>query len=252
MTVDHSIVRRGLVKSLLNIIEYNLAHQQEDLQFFEISDVITQNSYYQELCVVLNGNKIVQGQLNKVPYDFYDIHGVFDAIISLLGINKNRYKEERLTDSKFYHPGRATKIMFGKKVVGVIGQVHPSLSKDIKDTYVLELNLTELFDMKVPQTKMAQVSKYPTVNRDLALVVSKDVLASDIIRCVKKAGKSIVKDVQIFDVYEGEHMKEGYKSVAISISFQDDKKTLLEKEINEALDSIMNELYKVLKAELRK
>lgn len=252
MTIDHSVVRRGLVKSLLNIVEYNLSHQQEDLAFFEVSDVITKGSNYQELCVVLNGNKTVQGKLRVEPYDFYDIHGILEAILSQLGIEKNRYKEERLLDSKFYHPGRTTKILFGKNVVGVCGQIHPNYSKDIGETYVLELNLTALLELRVPQTKMAQISKYPSVKRDLALVVKKDVLVDDIIRCVKKAGRSIVKNVEIFDVYQGEHMTEGYKSVAIKITFQDDSKTLVEKEITESLDSIMNELYKVTKAELRK
>ena len=252
MTIDHSVVRRGLVKSLLNIVEYNLSHQQEDLAFFEVSDVITKGSNYQELCVVLNGNKTVQGKLRVEPYDFYDIHGILEAILAQLGIEKNRYKEERLLDSKFYHPGRTTKILFGKKVVGVCGQIHPNYSKDIGETYVLELNLTALLELRVPQTKMAQISKYPSVKRDLALVVKKDVLVDDIIRCVKKAGRSIVKNVEIFDVYQGEHMTEGYKSVAIKITFQDDSKTLVEKDITESLDSIMNELYKVTKAELRK
>ena len=252
MTIDHSVVRRGLVKSLLNIVEYNLSHQQEDLAFFEVSDVITKSSNYQELCVVLNGNKSVQGKLKVEPYDFYDVHGILEAILAHLGIEKNRYREERLLDSKFYHPGRTTKILFGKTVVGICGQIHPNYSKDIGETYVLELNLTALLELRVPQTKMAQISKYPSVKRDLALVVKKDVLVEDIIRCVKKAGRSIVKNVEIFDVYQGEHMTEGYKSVAIKITFQDDSKTLVEKDITESLDSIMNELYKVTKAELRK
>ena len=252
MTIDHSVVRRGLVKSLLNIVEYNLSHQQEDLAFFEVSDIITKGSNYQELCVVLNGNKSVQGKLKVEPYDFYDIHGILEAILTQLGIEKNRYREERLLDSKFYHPGRTTKILFGKTVVGICGQIHPNYSKDIGETYVLELNLTALLELRVPQTKMAQISKYPSVKRDLALVVKKDVLVEDIIRCVKKAGRSIVKNVEIFDVYQGEHMTEGYKSVAIKITFQDDSKTLVEKDITESLDSIMNELYKVTKAELRK
>ena len=137
-------------------------------------------------------------------------------------------------------------------MIGVCGQIHPLLSKDIGETYVLELNLTELFNLKVPQTRMSQISKYPMVNRDLALVVEKDILAEDIIKTIKKFGKSIVKNVEIFDVYQGEHLKDGYKSVAISISFQDDAKTLVEKDINDSIDSIMNGLFKVLKAELRK
>ena len=252
MTIDHSVVRRGLVKSLLNIVKYNLDHQQENLALFEVSDVITKANNYQELCVVLNGHKSYQGKLNEDVYDYYDIHGILESVLSTLGIEKNRYKEERLTDSKFYHPGRTTKIIFGNEIVGICGQVHPLYSKDIGDTYILELNLSRLLDLKVSATKMTQISKYPSVKRDLALVVNKQVLVEDIVKTVKKAGKSIVKNVEIFDIYEGEHMKEGYKSVAIKITFQDVNKTLTDKEINESLDLIINELYKVTKAELRK
>lgn len=252
MTIDHSVVRKGIVSSLLDVIKYNLAHQQQDLKFFEVSDVITKAHHYQELCVVLNGSNESRGKLESNKYDFYDIHGIFEAIMNSLGIEKNRYKEERLIDSIYYHPGRTTKILFGKEVVGVCGQVHPQMSKDIGETYVLDLNLSALFELKVPQTKMSQVSKYPSVNRDLSLVLKKDILSSDIIRVVKKAGGSMVKNVEIFDVYEGEHLEKGYKSVAISITFQDENKTLVEKEINQVVDSIVSELFKVLKAELRK
>lgn len=252
MTVEHSVVRRGLVRSLLNVVSYNISHQQEDLALFEVSEVITKGRDIQELCVVLNGKKQVRGKMEKVLYDFYDIHGILEAIFALLGIEKTRYKEERLIDSKFYHPGRTTKIKFGNEVIGICGQVHPTLSKDIGETYVLELNLTACCNLRTPQTKMSPISKYPAVSRDLALVVERSVLANDLIRVIKKAGKSIVKNVEIFDVYEGEHMKDGYKSVAISITFQDDKKTLVEKDINDSLDSIMNDLFKSFKAELRK
>ena len=252
MTVEHSVVRRGMVKSLLNTVEYNLAHQQKNLQFFEIAQINTKSEEYEELCVVLNGDKEERNYLETRPYDFYDVHGILDSIFSLLGIEKNRYKEERLVDSPFYHPGRSTKILFGKKVVGVVGQVHPSLSKDLGDTYVLDLNLTEILNLKTSPLKMQQISKFPAVTRDLALVVKKEVLAQDLIRTIKKFGKSIVKDVQVFDVYEGEHMSIGLKSVAVSIVFQDDNKTLVEKDITDALTSIVNELFKEFKAELRK
>lgn len=252
MTIDHSVVRRGLVKSLLNIVKYNLDHQQENLGFFEVSDVITKSSHYEELCVVLNGKKSVRGKLEQRPYDFFDIHGILESILNLLGIEKNRYKEERLTSSPYYHPGRTTKITIGKDLVAICGQVHPNYSKDLGETYVLEINLSKLFDVKVSSMKMTQISKFPAVNRDLALVVSQDVLASDIVRTVKKAGKSLVKNVEIFDVYQGEHMKEGYKSVAISIVFQDENKTLQDSEITDAMNNIVNDLYKTLKAELRK
>lgn len=252
MTLDHSVVRRGLVSSMLDTISYNLAHQQKNLAFFEISSIDTKSQSFEELVVGLNGNKSLRGSFETRPYDFYDIHGILEAILSSLGIDKNRYKEVRLTDSKFYHPGRATKIMIGKDVVGVVGQIHPTYAKDIKETYVLDLNLTKLLDLKTSQTKMAQVSKFPTVNRDLALVVSKDVLVEDMIRTIKKNGKSIVRDVEVFDVYQGEFLPLNIKSVAFSITYGSETKTLVDQEIQEAENSILNALFKDFKAELRK
>ena len=116
----------------------------------------------------------------------------------------------------------------------------------------MNLNLTKLFDLRTSQTKMSQISKYPSVTRDLALVVKEDVLAGDIIRTIKKFGKSLVKDVQIFDVYQGEFLEAGTKSIAISIVYQDDTKTLVDTVISEVERSILDALFKEFKAELRK
>ena len=201
---------------------------------------------------MLNGNKSLRGSLERRPYDFFDIHGILESILTILGIDKNRYKEERLLDSKFYHPGRTTKICLGKDVVGVCGQVHPSVSKDFKETYVLNLNLTKLLELRTSQVKMSQISRYPSVTRDLALVVKENVLAGDVIRTIKKFGKSLVKDVQIFDVYQGEFLEPGTKSIAISIVYQDDTKTLVDSVISETERNILDALFKEYKAELRK
>lgn len=252
MTIDHSVVRRGLVASMIDTISYNLSHQQKNLSFFEISSIDTKSQSFEELVVGLNGSLNVRGSFETRPYNFYDIHGILEAILSCLGIDKNRYREERLLDSPFYHPGRTTKIIIGKDVVGVVGQIHPNYSKDIKETYILDLNLTKLLALKTSQTKMAQVSKYPTVSRDLALVVSKDVLVDSMIRTIKKNGKSIVRDVEVFDVYEGEFLPSNIKSVAFSITYGSDNKTLVDQEIQEAENSILNALFKDFKAELRK
>lgn len=251
MTVEHSITRRGLVASMLEVVEYNIAHQQKDLAFFEVSGIDTKTQVYQELCVCLNGSKNIRGLLEKKPYDFYDIHGVMEAIFNMLGIDKNRYKEVRLEDSKYYHPGRTTKIMMEKDIIGVCGQVHPTLSKDIGDTYILNLNLTKLFDVRVSSTKMSPVSIYPSVTRDLAFVVNKNVLAGDMIRTMKKNGKSIVKDIQIFDVYQGEFLAKDTKSIAFTITYQDDNKTLVDNDISQAEQSIISALLKEFNAVLR-
>ena len=252
MSVDHSVVRRGLVSSLLNVIAYNLAHQQENLAFFEVSDIITTAQNYQELCVVLNGKKSVRGKWVEEPYDYFDARGILDAILSALGIEKNRYKEERLTDSPYFHPGRSTKCAFGKDVFAYVGQIHPSYSKEIGESYVLDVNLSALFDLKVGALKARPIGRFPSVRRDLALIAKKEVLSSQIVLAAKKAGKSRVKSVDIFDVYEGEHLQKGTKSIAVSITFEDENKTLTEPEIAAAMQEITEELSRSVGAELRK
>lgn len=251
MTIEHSIARRGLVASVLETVKYNLDHQQKDLSFFEISSINTKNEDFEELVVALNGNKHERGELSKRPYDYYDVRGILETILHSLGIEKTRYKEERLVDNKFYHPGRTTKITIGKDVVAICGQVHPTYAKDLGPTYVLDVNLTKLFAVKTSTTKMSQISKYPAVKRDYAFLVSKDVLSGDLVRTIKKNGKSIVKSVDIFDVYKGDLLAQGKVSLALSITYQDDTKTLNDALINEAETNVLSAILKEFGATLR-
>lgn len=250
MTVEHSVVRRGIVSSVLETLKYNLDHQQKDLAFFEVATVNTKNSDFEELCIALNGNKHERGELLKRPYDFYDVHGYLEAILSMLGIDKNRYKETRLTDCKFYHPGRTVQITIGKDVVGVCGQIHPNYAKDLGPTFILDLNLTKIFDVKVSMLKMAQFSKYPSVKRDYAFVVNKDVLVGDMIKTIKKNAHSIIKNVDVFDVYR-KSVEDEKVSVALSITYQDDNKTLTDAQINEVENAVLQALLKDYGAILR-
>ena len=253
MTIDHSVVRKGVVYSLLEAVKFNLDHQQKDLAFFEISEVITKDNDYQELAIVLSGKRSIRGEINKVDYNFFDAHGILCEILNILGIEPSRYKEERLIDSCYYHPGRSVKLIVnGKDVAGVCGEIHPNYQKEYGPCYVVNLNLDLLFAMKTPSTKMNQISKFPAVTRDLSLVVSTDVLVGDIIKTIKKTGRNIVQKVDVFDVYQGEHLGQGLKSIAVSITYQDSSKTLKDDEINEVEQNLIALLAKTYKAELRK
>ena len=218
MTVEHSLVRRGLISSVLEVVEYNIAHQNKDLSLFEVSDITTDKQRYQELCVVLNGNK-VSLSLSKVPFTYYDIKGVFESIMQILGLDTKRYRFERLTDSKYFHPGRSAKIIVNGKLAGVMGEIHPLYSKNIGVTYLLDVNLSMLLDLRVSSKKMQPISKFPSVERDYAFVVKKDVLVDQIINLVKKESHGLISNVSIFDVYEGEFLPEGFKSVALKVTY---------------------------------
>lgn len=251
MTVDHSLVRRGLLPSLLEVLNYNLSHQNKDVAIFEISDITTDKQSYQELSIVLNGQKLDRELLKTRNYDYYDVYGLFMGILAILGIDNKRYKLERLSNSPFFHPGRSASIFFGKKLVGVIGQLHPTFAKDYGDTFVLDLNLSEFINLRCSTIKMNDISRFPSVSRDYAFVLKKEILSDDIIKLVKKESHGIVIDVKVFDVYEGESLPDGFKSIAIKIVYSSLEKTLKDEEINQVEKCILNSLNKQFNAVLR-
>ena len=153
------------------------------------------------------------------------------------------------------HPGKSAEIIFQNQVIGRFGELHPNKINEYDlgktSAVVLEMNLDSILSAKVSITKMTPISRFPSVSRDLALVVDKSVVARDLIKAIKVTGKGLVSEAQVFDVYEGEHVEEGKKSIAISVTYSSDDHTLGEKEIIEMENRIKFELTKQFNAELR-
>lgn len=249
MTDEHETVRRNLLPSLLETTQYNLSRQNKDIALFEVAEINTKKCNETHLAIVLCGDDNYRHQMEKIPYSFYSIKGLFEGIMNLLGLSTTRYKLERLVSDKAeLHPGRSVQIRMGKDIVGVFGEVHPNTSKKYdlgKNTcVVLELNLTSFITMKTSTNKLVPPSKFPSVERDLALVVKKEVAASDIIKTIKMAGKELIANVEIFDEYSGEHVDFGYKSLALKITYQDVNKTLEDKELVACESAIKEALFK--------
>ena len=251
MTVDHSLVRRGLISSLLECVSYNIAHQNKDVAIFEVSDVITNKNRYEELCVVLSGSKDVKGSLVKKAYDYYDAYGIFSSIMQLFGIDNKRYRFIRLEDSEYFHPGKSAQIFLGKERVGIIGEVHPNHKKGLGNCIVLNLNLSAFYNLKCSATKMQKISKFPSVERDYALVLRKEILADEFIKTIKKESRGLIEDVNIFDIYEGEFLPDGYKSIAVKIKYYSLDHTLKDEDINPIVSNVLNALNKNFGAYLR-
>lgn len=256
LTDERVIFRTHILNSLLKVASYNVARQNKNLALFETAHMISKASQTNHLAIVLVGNELLQGEYRKTPYDFYHIKGIVEGIFALLGIEASRYKFERNTKHlDELHPGKSAEIYFQNQVIGVCGELHPNkiAEYDLGKTnaVVLEMNLDSLLNAKVSTVKMSPISRFPSVSRDLAFIVNKDIPVKDLIRSIKMIGKSLVRDAVVFDVYEGEHVEKGKKSVAVSVTYMSEDHTLKDNEIIDIEDKIKFELTKTYKAELR-
>ena len=253
MSEDRSVLRKSILSSLLNIYKYNESRYNKDVSIFEIAKTFYKKGEEygeeQHLAVLMAG-EYYQGIGNNKNVDFYIIKGIAEEILDYLGY-KNRYSfvVDNTKIAKEFHPGQSALISVNNDVVGSVGKVHPTLANDV---YVLEINLDKLLDKKVGKMKFKEISKFPSVNKDLSLVVDKNIEAQEIAKQIKKYAGSKLVEIKPFDVYTGTGIPENKKSIAFNLVFSDKDKTLNDEEINEIMNKIIEGVEKNLGAEIRK
>ncbi|MFA5603238.1 MAG: phenylalanine--tRNA ligase subunit beta [Bacilli bacterium] len=249
---DKSIMRNSLIPSLLSVYNYNNARSIKDINIFEIG-----SRYYKEkdnyvevntLSALLSGTYMENiWQNKKIEVDFYLVKGIVENLLGFLGLN-NRYSFE-VDTLKDMHPNRSAIIKIGLDQVGFIGEVHPNFSK--KPVYVFELNLDKLMDIKIRNIKFKELTKYPSIHKDVAFVVDKQLNSSDIVNVIKRSGGRLLTDVDVFDVYVGSNLEKTKKSIAYSLVFSDQNKTLTDEEVNAVINKIVTDVETKLDAKLR-
>lgn len=252
ITEDRNTLRYSMIPSLYKVYEYNKAREQKDISIFEIGKgFYKKGEVYGEdtkLCVLMSG-KYSTGLNNNKTVDFYVIKGIAEEVLDYLGY-AGRYSFMKQEMPKEMHPGQSAMINVNGSNIGMIGKIHPSVTKD--DVYVIEINLDELFTKKVGKMKYKEFSKFPSINKDIALVVDKKSVSKDIEKVIKSAGGSLLTNIEVFDVYTGVGVGIDKKSIAYSLTFSDMKKTLTDEEINGLMDKIIDAVSKKCGAELRK
>lgn len=253
MTEDRNTLRYSMIPSLFKIYEYNKARNIEDISIFEIGKGFykKENEYGEntKLCCLMTG-KYELGIEHVQKVDFYIIKGIAEELLDYLGY-KNRYSFViKNSIPEEFHPWQVAEISVNNDIVGILGKLHPEITKE--DVYVMEINLDKLLDKKVGKMKYKEISKFPRIKKDLALVVDKAMEAQTISKVIKQAGGKLLIDIEVFDVYTGEHVGEGRKSIAYALSFGADDRTLTDEEINNTLNKIILATEKELNAELRK
>lgn len=248
-------VRTSLMNSLLEVLSYNLGHYNEDVNIFEISSVYYNDHQEERLGVILNG-KYMESEIKhlKLDGDFYVLKGLIMEMLDKLGYEKGRVTvEENRVDTIHFHPGVSCVIKMNNKIIGILGKLHPTFetSHKLKDVYYAELILDELVNSNPSKVKAPVVNKYPSISRDISIVLKDEVKAEELLKVIKKAGGPIVKSVKVFDVYRGEHINLGFKSVSLNIVYEDPNKTLKTSDVDEPHNKILEELNKRYEANLR-
>ena len=141
------------------------------------------------------------------------------------------------------HPGQSAVISVNNDIVGVIGKIHPKVSKE--DIFVMEINLDKLLDKKTGKMKYKEISKYPTVNKDLSIIVENNLQSMEIAKQIKKSAGSLLIESKVFDEYKGKGIEEGKKSLTYSLSFGANDRTLTDDEINKVLEKVIASLNKI-------
>ncbi|MET3682595.1 phenylalanyl-tRNA synthetase beta chain [Alkalibacillus flavidus] len=254
----HSHLRLSAVPELLTSLQYNIARNQYHIGLYELGSVYTQTNgagsqpiERLRLSAAVTGmweNHAWQGE--RKPVDFFVLKGVLEGLVDYLAIDGVSFKQAEIDD---LHPGRTAVVELNGTVIGYIGQVHPTVEKefDLQPTYVFDLNLEALIAETNTQSGYEPISKYPAIAQDLAFVVDQTVPAAELEQAIVDKGQPHLRSVRVFDVYEGEHMEPGKKSVAFNLMFQNQERTLTDEEIEQARATIVTHLESQFDATLR-
>ena len=258
ISAEMSAMRVSLWPGLIDAVVYNQNRQQGRVRLFEcglrfIKDATAENGIRQEALIsgVISGS--VADEHWSIPsrgVDFFDMKGDLEALLELTG-QQDSFTFKRAEHSAL-HPGQSAQIIRGDRVIGWIGVIHPNLEKKLglKSKVVLfELEQNPLLKAKIPAA--GEISRFPANRRDLALVVDEHVAAADVLSVVKKIGGNQLVGINLFDIYQGQGIPEGKKSLAISLVLQDNARTLEEKEISETISVVVEGLRNEFNASLR-
>lgn len=258
MSSEHTTVRMNLISGLLDDLAYNAARKVNDVALYEQGRVFFRDEDQTRPREVEHIAGAVTGLVSdanwnttKQEVDFFCLKGIVANLLHELGVANESYQAVAMPDM---HPGRTAAIYAGETYLGFIGEVHPNTAKEYKlkqRVYVFELDLQKVIELPKTAKLYTPVSKYPSITRDIALAVSADVTNQQIEDCIRKNGGAFLKDIKLFDVYQGEHIMDGFKSLAYTLVYSDPNATLQDEAVTKAFEKVQAKLVEEFEADIR-
>ena len=260
LTDDAPLLRTTLLSSVLENLARNFARKNEDVRLFEVAPIFLPKALpvtelpheVQKLAGVIMGRREPKGwSQNSAEVDFYDVKGIVEELLTKLSIE--RYTVE-VGEHYAFHPGKTAVFKKGREVLATVGEIHPSVTEALginKKVFAFECDVATLIKCASKKFSFETLPKYPAITRDLAILVDDDVAAGEVEKVIAKSAGKFFNEVTLFDVYKGERIAADKKSLAFTIKFQSNERTLKDEEADDAFKNILSALEKTFAAELR-
>ena len=259
MTVDRSALRQNMVSGMLDTVAYNVNRKNSNVAIYEIGKVFEQNGNPKEelpneintFAFAISGLVAEKDfQTKATPVDFFYAKGIVEALFDKLEVSVDYVPTKDLASM---HPGRTAAIVLDGQTIGFLGQVHPQTAKNygIPETYVAEINLSAVEASLQPAQPFVEITKFPAVSRDIALLLKAEITHQEVLDAIYSAGVKRLVAVKLFDVYAGEKLGAGMKSMAYSLTFQNPNDNLTDEEVAKYMEKITKALTEKVEAEVR-
>ncbi len=250
MSDTRTTLRLTPLNGLLDVVRYNMSRQADHVHIFEVGKRYTKDKETEVLSIAMSGSYHDQKWQTTTPTTFFTVKGIFEALISYFDLDVPTYESIQIEN---YHPHQTAHILMQDDILGHIGKVHPNTASDydLDDVFLLEVNLDQLFSLSTKETRFESLPKFPSISRDIAIVLKEDIPAQAVLDTIKQATNKSLINIDIFDVYAGKHMESGKKSLGIRMIFNNKEKTLKAEEIDSQITRILNALKETHNAILR-
>jgi phenylalanyl-tRNA synthetase beta chain len=249
LSEEQAVMRTTLANGMLEALAFNAKRHQTDLAFYELARVYLPREGEAlpaeplHLALGLTGRRQETGwNQPAVAYDFYDLKGIWELIVGKFALPEPEWRRSR---QPFLHPGQAADLRINGQCVGYLGRLHPRIQEAYGLTqavYLLEVDLTLLASGRCPEIAFVAPGKYPAIQRDLALVLPAEIAAAEVMAQIKECGGHLVETVELFDVYQGDQVPAGHRSLAFSLSYRSAERTLNDNEINQMQTELLQKL----------